>query len=109
MRHKTDQRQIYADLLEACGADVDDVLMYNERGEITETSIANVVLHKEGRWITPPLACGLLPGTLRQRLLEEGKISEGILTPDDLSSGEIYLINSLRGWRWAECVQRQDG
>jgi len=109
LRHKTDQRQIYTDLLEACDADVDDVLMYNERGEITETSIANVVLHKEGRWLTPPLACGLLPGTLRQRLLEEGRISEGLLTLDDLTRGEIYLINSLRGWCWAGYVQRQDG
>jgi para-aminobenzoate synthetase/4-amino-4-deoxychorismate lyase len=109
LRHKTDQRQTYTDLLEACGTDVDDVLMYNEHREITETSTANVVIRKQGRWLTPPLSSGLLPGTLRQRLLDEGRISEGILTLDDLTRGEIYLINSLRGWRWAEYVQRQNG
>lgn len=106
LRHKTDQRQLYADMLEGCEADVDDVLLYNERHEITETSIANVVLHKGGRWLTPPLSSGLLPGTMRQRLLDEGKISEEVVTLDDLGGGDIYLINSLRGWRWAEYVQR---
>jgi para-aminobenzoate synthetase/4-amino-4-deoxychorismate lyase len=106
LRHKTDQRQLYIDLLQKCAADADDVLLYNERGEITETSIANVVLCKQGRWLTPPLSSGLLPGSMRQRLLEEGKITQEVLTLDDLNSGDIYLINSLRGWRWAECIQK---
>jgi len=105
LRHKTDQRQRYTDLLKGCAANVDDVLLYNERHEITETSIANVVLRKNGRWVTPPLSCGLLPGTMRQRLLDEGKIAEEVLTLDDLKNAEIYLINSLRGWRRAEYVQ----
>jgi para-aminobenzoate synthetase/4-amino-4-deoxychorismate lyase len=105
LRHKTDQRQRYTDLLKGCAANVDDVLLYNERHEITETSIANVVLRKNGRWVTPPLSCGLLPGTMRQRLLDEGKIAEEVLTLDDLKNAEIYLINSLRGWRRAVYVQ----
>jgi len=108
LRHKTDQRQLYADLLKGCAADAADVLLYNERNEITETSIANVVLRKEGRWLTPPLSSGLLPGTMRQRLLDEGKVSEEVLTLADLNCGDIYLINSLRGWRWAVCIQMQN-
>nr|WP_321533059.1 bifunctional chorismate-binding protein/class IV aminotransferase [uncultured Desulfuromonas sp.] len=100
LQHKTDQRQRYEALREqAHGAD--DVLMYNERGEITETTTANVVVHYQGRWVTPPVACGLLPGTMRQRLLDEGRIVEQVVTVDEVSNCDIYLINSLRGWRWA--------
>ncbi|MGM0415679.1 MAG: aminodeoxychorismate synthase component I [Thermodesulfobacteriota bacterium] len=109
LRHKTDQRQLYTDLLNGCAAEADDVLLYNERHEITETSIANVVIRKNGRWLTPPLSCGLLPGTMRQRLLDEGRIAEEVLFLDDLKSAEIFLINSLRGWRWAECMKMRAG
>jgi branched-subunit amino acid aminotransferase/4-amino-4-deoxychorismate lyase len=42
---------------------------------------------------------------MRQRLLDEGKIAEEVLTLDDLKNAEIYLINSLRGWRRAVYVQ----
>jgi para-aminobenzoate synthetase/4-amino-4-deoxychorismate lyase len=101
LRHKTDQRQRYDVLREHAGGG-DDVLMYNERGEITETTIANVVVYKEGMWLTPPLSSGLLPGTLRQKLLDDRRIREQVLFVDDLAGAQIYLINSLRGWRWAQ-------
>ena len=107
LQHKTDQRQRYEALFDqAQGAD--DVLMYNERGEITETTTANVVVSHQGRWVTPPLSCGLLPGTMRQRLLDEGRIVEQVLTVDDVRDSEIYLINSLRGWRWARLAKSAD-
>ncbi len=82
--------------------------MYNERGEITETTTANVVVSHQGRWVTPPLSCGLLPGTMRRRLLDEGRIVEQVLTVDDVRDSEIYLINSLRGWRWARLAKSAD-
>ena len=35
--------------------DSDDVLLYNEKGEVTESCIANVVILRKGRWVTPPV------------------------------------------------------
>ncbi|MGD0897562.1 MAG: aminodeoxychorismate synthase component I, partial [Thermoguttaceae bacterium] len=80
----------------------DDVLLYNERGEITETCIANVVARVgEDLW-TPPSECGLLAGVFRGRLLAEGRIRERVLPLDMLGRiDELFVINSVRKWRRA--------
>lgn len=70
---------------------------------MTETSRANLVLEIDGEKLTPPVSSGLLPGTLRQELLENGTIQERVLFPDDLGRAtRIRLINSVRGWMEAE-------
>ncbi len=100
--HKTTRREVYERAREHVPG-VDDVLLWNERGEITESTIANLVVELAGELITPPLACGLLPGTMRARLLYEGRIREGVVRVDDLRRcTRLWLINSVRGWR--ECV-----
>lgn len=101
--HKTTCRFMYQQAL-ASRPDCDDVLLWNTRDEITESTIANVVLDlDEGRW-TPPLTSGLLEGTFRRHLLAQGAISERVLTRNDvLRARAIYLINSVRQWipvRW---------
>jgi para-aminobenzoate synthetase / 4-amino-4-deoxychorismate lyase len=97
--HKTTQRDVYDKARSGVG-DCDDVLLWNENGEITETSIANIVLRIDGRLYTPPVSCGLLNGTLRQALLLQGKLAERTIRIDELAQiDEIYLINSVRGWR----------
>ncbi|MCD6526868.1 MAG: aminodeoxychorismate synthase component I [Desulfuromonas sp.] len=102
--HKTDQRQRYQRLLDEVD-DADDVLMVNERGEVTETTIANIVAYIDGRWLTPSLRCGLLPGTLRRVLLDSGQIHERVIKLTDLTAQTpLYVINSVRGWRWAHLV-----
>jgi Anthranilate/para-aminobenzoate synthases component I len=99
--HKTTHRRIYETVLAACPG-CDDILFWNERGEITETSIANVVINLDGELITPPVRCGLLPGTFRALLLDQGKVSEKIIKVEALKQIEtIYLINSVRKWRKA--------
>jgi len=76
------------------------VLFLNERGELTEGTYHTLVLRIDGELLTPPLACGLLPGTLRQDLLERGEVRERLLHEDDLCrADEIWLVNSVRGWR----------
>jgi para-aminobenzoate synthetase/4-amino-4-deoxychorismate lyase len=96
--HKTTHRRIYEDVLASCPG-CDDVLMWNERGEITETTIANIVVYLDGRLFTPPVGCGLLPGTFRAWLLDQGMISERIISLEELGKNErIYLINSVRRW-----------
>ncbi|MCX6064474.1 MAG: aminotransferase class IV, partial [Chloroflexi bacterium] len=83
--------------------DCDDVLLYNERGELTETTIANLVVELNDQLYTPSISCGLLGGTFRSHLLKQGKIQEKVLTPDDLTRAtNLFLINSVRGWQKAQ-------
>lgn len=108
LAHKTTQRQVYVRGRETVtsqhGPEVEPLLA-NERGEITETDIANVVFCQGGRHYTPPVSCGLLPGVLRETLLKAGTLEERILRIEDLVKVEaIYLINDLRGWRRAKIL-----
>jgi para-aminobenzoate synthetase/4-amino-4-deoxychorismate lyase len=67
---------------------------------LTEGSYHTLVVKLDGRLVTPPLTCGLLPGVLRGELLDNGEIIERILYPADLERAEdLWLINSVRGWR----------
>jgi para-aminobenzoate synthetase/4-amino-4-deoxychorismate lyase len=99
--HKTTHRAVYQQA-RAGRPDCDDVLLCNQRGELTETTTANVVLSLGGRLVTPPVKSGLLAGVLRAELLESGAIHEQVVTLDDLARCQaIHLVNSLRGWREA--------
>jgi para-aminobenzoate synthetase / 4-amino-4-deoxychorismate lyase len=100
--HKTTRRQLY-ESVRAARPDCDDVLLWNERGEVTEACLANVVVELDGRLLTPPVASGLLPGVFRRHLLEKGDIHEAAITLADLDRcRRLYLINSVR--RWQEVV-----
>ncbi|MFO7681479.1 MAG: aminotransferase class IV, partial [Chloroflexota bacterium] len=97
--HKTTRRQDYAQAL-ASRPDCDDVILWNERDEVTEASSSNIVVEMAGALLTPPVSCGLLAGTLREEMLENGRIREQVLTKEDLRQADaIFLINSVRGWR----------
>ena len=94
--HKTTRREAYAF---DKPAEAFDVILWNEAGELTECSFGNLALRLDGRWLTPPLAAGLLPGVLRAELLAQGRIQESRLTRDDLARAEgLAFLNSLRGW-----------
>ncbi len=100
--HKTTNRQIFDQAREAC-TECDEVLFLNERGELTEGSYHSVVLKRAGALVTPALHCGVLPGVFRQTLLQAGEVTEQCLYKDDvLDAEEIWLVNSLRGWRRAQ-------
>lgn len=100
LRHKTTRREMYDRELSRARADgFDEVLFLNERGEVTEGTISNVFIRKDGRLLTPPVRCGVLPGVLRRHLLEAGA-EEQVLTPEDIDSAEVvYVGNSVRGLR----------
>ena len=96
--HKTTNRTVYKHA-STSRPECDDVLLWNRRGEITESTIANLVLDIHGKLLTPPVSSGLLAGTFRRYLLEHNKIQEATLTRDDLAQAHsIYLINSVRKW-----------
>lgn len=94
--HKTTHRKVYK-IRKALRPDCDDVLLVNERGEVTESTLANLVVRLDGNDYTPPVECGLLAGTFRAELLALGKLNERVLRPEDSRRAEaIFLINSVR-------------
>ena len=96
--YKTTNRAVYTEALANRTAG-NDVILYNERGEVTEASSSNLVFQIEGRLVTPPVSAGLLGGTFRAELLEGGQVEEGTVLVDDLKRCErVWLINSVRRW-----------
>jgi para-aminobenzoate synthetase/4-amino-4-deoxychorismate lyase len=99
LRHKTTARAVYdAELQQAMAAGAFDALFLNEHDEVCEGARSNVFARIDGRLLTPPLACGLLPGVLREELLLSGAAVEARLTLADLRRAEaLYCGNALRG------------
>ena len=102
LHHKTTRREVY-DTARASRPDCDDVLLWNTRGEITETTIANVVVERGDQRVTPPVSSGLLPGVERAHLLAQGGVRERVVPVADLRPGQrLWLANSVRGLLPAE-------
>lgn len=96
--HKTTHREIY-EKARAARPDSEDVILWNEKGEITETTVANLVIQADGKYWTPSVSCGLLGGVYRSWLLEQGEIAEKVLTKADLERCEaVWCVNSVRKW-----------
>lgn len=94
--HKTTYREIYDIHRED---NFFDTLLWNRKKEVTEFTTGNIVVKLRGELITPPVSCGLLAGTYREKLLEDGCIKEGIITVEDLKKcTDLWLINSVREW-----------
>ncbi|MCA8301574.1 aminodeoxychorismate synthase component I [Burkholderia seminalis] len=77
-----------------------DMLFVNERGEVTEGGRSNLFVKLDGQWVTPPLACGVLPGVMRGVLLDDRAFGavERVVTRDDLARAQgLLLTNALRG------------
>ena len=106
--HKTTRRGFFQ-RARANRPDCDELLFVNERGEVTEGTYHNLVVRLDGRLFTPPVSSGLLPGTLREELLERKEIEERILSPAELEEAEeVWLINSVRGWRRATLMEKEE-
>jgi para-aminobenzoate synthetase/4-amino-4-deoxychorismate lyase len=110
LRHKTTHRSLYNDELTRARAEgFDEVIFLNERNELTEGAISNLFIEQPttptgaGKFLTPPLASGVLPGVMRRHLLETlPNAEERILTLADLEPpNTLWLCNSVRGLRKA--------
>jgi dihydrofolate synthase/folylpolyglutamate synthase len=102
LSYKTTWRQVYRDAMaqRPSAAATSDVLLVNSCDEVTEATIYNVMIlcPDTDRWVTPPVACGLLPGVLRAHLLTSKKIVEGIVTLSALRRATaVCVMNSVRG------------
>jgi para-aminobenzoate synthetase/4-amino-4-deoxychorismate lyase len=97
-RFKTTRRAHY-DAFAPTEPGVFDTLLWNPRGELTECTRGNIALRLDGRWVTPPLRCGLLGGIGRARRLHSGELAEAVVRVDDLPRVQaLAFVNSLRGW-----------
>lgn len=76
----------------------DEVLLLNERGEVSELTSANIFAVQGSNVWTPPLSSGCLPGVTRAVLLELGRVKEKTLFPEDLEScDEVFVTSTTRG------------
>jgi para-aminobenzoate synthetase/4-amino-4-deoxychorismate lyase len=109
LRHKTSIRSRYdAAWRNAETRGAFDTLFFNERDELTEGGRSNVFVKLDGRWYTPPLACGALPGVMRALLLSDPAwaAQERVITRAMLDSAQdIMVCNALRGALMATLVQ----
>ncbi|MBB4095163.1 hypothetical protein HGG72_17420 [Ochrobactrum pecoris] len=108
LRHKTTRRQAYiAAREEYSPAEIDEVILLNDRGEVCEGTITSIFLDVGGTTCTTPaLSCGLLDGVLRRELLKNSVVEEGIVTVDALKNARNILVgNSLRGMIRAKLVE----
>jgi para-aminobenzoate synthetase / 4-amino-4-deoxychorismate lyase len=100
--HKTTRRAVY-DLALAAHPGYDDVILWNERSEVTESCTSNVVVETNNALFTPPVSCGLLAGVYRGMLIEQGKVRERVIRLEELKrAAKVFLVNSVR--EWMECV-----
>jgi len=89
-------------LAEAQKAGWTEVIMLNERGEVSECTSANIFCVKGGAIFTPPLSSGCLEGVTRGVLIDIApraglQIIERTLTPEDLySSDEVFITSTNR-------------
>jgi len=99
--HKTTLRRLYdQELSQAAARGFYEVLFVNEKDEVTEGSFTNIFVLREGRLITPPVSCGLLPGILRRHLLDrypDTVIEAGLSREDVETADAVYVGNSVRG------------
>ncbi|MBA7622984.1 Branched-chain-amino-acid aminotransferase [subsurface metagenome] len=87
--------------MEAETAGLDESLLLNERGFITEGSISNVFFVTHSGLVTPPVVSGILPGITREVVMELAdalgiNVTEGEVRLEDLGQfGEAFLTNSV--------------
>jgi len=99
--HKTSHRQLFQEeFARAQEEGLFDIIFQNERGEITEGCITNLILYKDGQYLTPSVSSALLAGTMRRELLGDSKpvIVEQALSHKNLQQAEaVFCCNSVRG------------
>ena len=103
--HKTTHRAVYENAKRDF-PDSDDVLLFNEHGELTEFTIGSLVVEMDNKLYTPPIPCGLLAGTFREYLIETSQVEERIIRMDEIEKcSQIFFVNSVRKWQRVEITK----
>ncbi|MFP3915475.1 MAG: aminodeoxychorismate synthase component I [Actinomycetota bacterium] len=102
--HKTSVRRVHEEAARRHPG-ADDVILWNRRGEVTETTVGNLAIRLDGLWVTPPVSSGLLAGTERAARLESGELVERVVRREDLRAATgVARLNSVRGWEDAHLI-----
>ncbi|WP_322113697.1 bifunctional anthranilate synthase component I family protein/class IV aminotransferase [Leptospira limi] len=106
--HKTTNRSVYNQLTEDCkGLGIDDCILFDKDGRVLETTIRNLFYKEKGKWYTPSLDTGGLPGVFRERLLQKNWVKVKPTSKDDLLNAEAILVgNSVRGFERVTLIIR---
>ncbi len=94
----------YADnilaLIEARDLGADEAILLNTEGFVACASSSNIFIVEKGKWFTPPILDGVLPGITRFKLMAEKHAVQESITPERLArADEIYQCNSVVGLR----------
>lgn len=96
---KTTNRKLYDEELQQYKTKgYDELIYFNEKGNLAEGAITNILIRKDDKFYTPPVNTGILNGCYRQFILDmkDGVIEKEISLEELLNSEEIFLINSVR-------------
>ncbi|MFV1957261.1 MAG: aminotransferase class IV, partial [bacterium] len=109
--HKTTSREFYdSEFRKGKKKGLDETLLVNKEGHITEGTFTSLFINYGSGWITPALSCGLLPGIWREKYMAETGASEGYIDLEDLKAAERVVIgNSVRGAIEVDTVLNEDG
>lgn len=80
---------------EAIEHGADEGLLLSTTGELCCGSTANLLVQRQGQWLTPPLSSGCLPGVMRAQLLKHGLAQEASIHAQPEPGDCWLLINSL--------------
>jgi branched-chain amino acid aminotransferase len=90
--------------LEAEEAGADDAILLNQTGFVAEATAGNIFLKRQGKWLTPFVADGAMPGIRREKLLEAGRVIEARIELVWLQSAEALCIGNVLSVRAVERV-----
>jgi branched-chain amino acid aminotransferase len=84
---------------EATARGADDAVMLNSQGRVAEATAANIFLSLDGHWVTPTVAEGALPGTMRAALLKNWRAEERAVTVEELRRADDMVLTNALGMR----------
>ncbi len=76
-------------------ADSYDLLMLNEKGNVTEGSYTNVFIVKNEKLITPDIKSGVLPGVTRENILSLARAMDIPVEERKVKSWELFTADEL--------------
>ncbi len=84
---------------EATARGADDAVMLNSQGRVAEATAANLFLSLDGHWVTPSVAEGALPGTMRAALVKNWRAEERAVTVAELRRADDMVLTNALGLR----------